>query len=59
MNSAEQFETIVSEHYEALFRFALTWVILEEVKSGDWGLAGNPLTTSDAKALLAGLPKAA
>ncbi|HTY54585.1 MAG TPA: 4-oxalocrotonate tautomerase family protein [Candidatus Binataceae bacterium] len=32
----------------------VTWVIVEEVKSGDWGIAGNPLTTSDVKALAAG-----
>jgi 4-oxalocrotonate tautomerase len=31
----------------------VTWVLCEEVKSGDWGIAGNALTTSDVKALLA------
>jgi len=31
-----------------------TWVTVEEVKSGDWGIAGNPLTTADVKALQAG-----
>lgn len=30
----------------------VTWVLCEEVKSGDWGIAGNALTTSDVKALL-------
>lgn len=35
---------------------AVTWVIVEEVKSGDWGIGGNGLTTSDAKALAAGVP---
>lgn len=30
---------------------ALTWVLLEEVKSGDWGIAGNGLTTADVHAL--------
>jgi len=34
----------------------VTWVVVEEVKSGDWGIAGNPLTTADVKALAAGLP---
>jgi 4-oxalocrotonate tautomerase len=29
----------------------VTWVVVEEVKSGDWGIAGNPLTTADVKAL--------
>ena len=33
----------------------VTWCIVEEVKSGDWGIAGNPLTTSDVQALAAGV----
>ena len=37
----------------------VTWVIVEEVLSGDWGIAGNPLTTEDVKALAAGAPVAA
>ena len=36
---------------------AVTWVVIEEVKSGDWGIAGNPLTTNDVKALAAGKSK--
>jgi 4-oxalocrotonate tautomerase len=32
----------------------VTWVVIEEVKSGDWGMAGNPLTTNDAKVLADG-----
>jgi 4-oxalocrotonate tautomerase len=32
----------------------VTWVVVEEVKSGDWGIGGQPLTTSDVKALAAG-----
>jgi 4-oxalocrotonate tautomerase len=35
----------------------VTWVVVEEVKSGDWGIAGNPLTTADVKALAAGKSK--
>ena len=35
----------------------VTWVVIEEVKSGDWGIGGNPLTTNDVKALAAGVPK--
>ncbi len=31
----------------------LTLVVLEEIKSGDWGVAGNPVTTNDVKALQA------
>jgi 4-oxalocrotonate tautomerase len=34
----------------------VTWVIVEEVKSGDWGVGGRPLTTADVKALAAGKP---
>ena len=34
----------------------VTWVVIEEVKSGDWGIGGNPLSTSDVKALAAGQP---
>ena len=30
---------------------SVTWVIVEEVKSGDWGIGGQPLTTADVKAL--------
>jgi 4-oxalocrotonate tautomerase len=32
----------------------VTWVVIEEVRSGEWGLGGNPLTASDVKALAAG-----
>jgi 4-oxalocrotonate tautomerase len=34
----------------------VTWVVVEEVASGDWGIGGNPLTTEDVKALQAGVP---
>ena len=34
----------------------VTWVIVEEVKSGDWGIGGQPLSTADVKALAAGTP---
>ena len=36
---------------------SVTVVVVEEVRSGDWGIGGNPLTTSDAKALAAGKPQ--
>jgi 4-oxalocrotonate tautomerase len=32
----------------------VTWVVIEEVKSGDWGIGGTPLTTEDVKALATG-----
>ena len=34
----------------------VTWVVVEEVQSGDWGIGGNPLTTADVKALAKGQP---
>jgi 4-oxalocrotonate tautomerase len=30
---------------------AVTWVLVEEVHSGDWGIGGNGLTTADVHAL--------
>ena len=32
----------------------VTWVIVEEVKSGSWGIGGKPLTSADVKALACG-----
>ena len=32
---------------------AATWVTIEEVASGDWGLGGNPVTVDDVKAMAA------
>jgi 4-oxalocrotonate tautomerase len=34
----------------------VTWVVIEEIKSGDWGMGGKSLTTADVKALAAGKP---
>jgi 4-oxalocrotonate tautomerase len=34
----------------------VTWVIVEEVKSGDWGIGGNGLTTADVQALQGSAP---
>jgi 4-oxalocrotonate tautomerase len=36
----------------------VTWVIVEEVKSGDWGIGGNGLTTADVHALQGQAPAA-
>jgi 4-oxalocrotonate tautomerase len=33
---------------------SVTWVVVEEVKSGDWGIGGKPLTAADVKAMAAG-----
>jgi 4-oxalocrotonate tautomerase len=35
---------------------SVTWVVVEEVHSGDWSIGGTPLTTEDVKALAAGAP---
>ena len=32
----------------------VTWVVLEEVKSGDWGIGGKGYTAEEVKALAAG-----
>ena len=34
----------------------VTWCVVEEVDSGDWAIGGKPVTTSDVKALAAGVP---
>ena len=52
---------IVRELTDALVRIEgeamrpVTWCVVEEVRSGDWGIAGNALTTADVKALAAGV----
>ncbi len=37
----------------------VTWCVVREVTSGDWGIAGNALTTEDVRALAAGVPAGA
>jgi 4-oxalocrotonate tautomerase len=32
----------------------VTWVVIDEVKSGSWGIGGKALTTADIKALAEG-----
>jgi 4-oxalocrotonate tautomerase len=34
----------------------VTWTVIEEVRSGDWGIAGKPLSTADVRALAAARP---
>ena len=45
-------DTIVSIEGESLRPY--TVVVLEEVKSADWGVGGDTFTTADVKALAAG-----
>lgn len=33
---------------------SVTWVVIDEVRSGQWGIGGQPLTTEAALALIAG-----
>ena len=35
---------------------SVTWVVVEEVKSGDWGMGGKPLSAEEVKALATGAP---
>ena len=34
----------------------VTWVVVEEVKSGEWGIGGQAMTTEAVHALAAGVP---
>ena len=34
----------------------VTWCVVREVASGEWGIGGNALTTADVRALAAGVP---
>ena len=58
--SSEQKQEIVRKLTDAMVSIegenmrAVTWCIVEEVKSADWGIAGNPITTEDVKAIAAG-----
>ena len=33
----------------------VTWCVVEEVASGDWGIAGKPLSTEDVRTLARGV----
>ena len=35
---------------------SVTWVLIDEVKSGEWGVGGQALTTEAVHALAAGVP---
>jgi 4-oxalocrotonate tautomerase len=45
-------DTMVSIEGESMR--PVTMVVIEEIKSGDWGIGGKSLTTADAKALAVG-----
>ena len=44
-------DTMVEIEGEAMRQ--VTWVTVDEVKSGDWGIGGNALTTADVKSIQA------
>ena len=45
-------DTMVSIEGENMRK--VTWVVIDEVKSGNWGIGGNVLTTETVLALAAG-----
>jgi len=59
---SEQKQQIVRSLTEAMVSIegenmrSVTWCVVEEVDSGDWGIGGKPVTTSDVKALATGVP---
>jgi 4-oxalocrotonate tautomerase len=48
-------ETMVSIEGEGMRD--VTWVVIEEVSSGDWGIGGRLLTTENVRAMAAGAPR--
>ena len=60
--SGEQKQEIIARLTDAMVSVegenmrGVTWCLVEELKSGDWGIAGDPLTTEAVRALAAGQP---
>ena len=60
--SKEQKQQIIHKLTDAMVSIegenmrSVTWVVVEEVKSGDWGIGGDALTSEDVRALAAGIP---
>jgi len=58
--TSEQKEQIIERLTDAMVSIEgenmrqVTWCVVEEVKSGDWGIGGNSLTTEQVHALAAG-----
>src|SRR6516164_2872029 len=58
--SKEQKRQIISKLTDAMVAIegeamrGVTWCVVEEVESGDWGIGGNALTTADVHALARG-----
>jgi 4-oxalocrotonate tautomerase len=57
--SAEQKDQIIRKLTDAMVEIEgeamrpVTWAVVEEVRSGAWGIGGKPLTTADVRALAA------
>ncbi|MCW2527302.1 MAG: putative tautomerase [Pseudonocardiales bacterium] len=55
--TSEQKQEIITKVTDAMVSIegeslrGVTWVVVEEVHSGDWGIGGNALTTADVLAL--------
>ncbi len=55
--STEQKAEIISKITDAMVSVegekmrGVIWVVFEEVKSGDWGIGGEPITTEKVRAL--------
>jgi 4-oxalocrotonate tautomerase len=60
--SKEQTQEMIQEITEVVVSFAgenlrqATWVVVQEVKSGNWGVGGKPLGLNDIRAIQAGKP---
>jgi 4-oxalocrotonate tautomerase len=60
--SAEQKTQIIRKLTDAMVDIEgeamrpVTWTLIEEVKSGEWGIAGKPLSTADVRALAMARP---
>ena len=60
--SAQQKQQIVRDLTETMVAIEgenmrqVTWVLVEALKSGDWGIAGDPKTTADVQAVAAATP---
>jgi 4-oxalocrotonate tautomerase len=61
--SAEQKTQIIRKLTDAMVDIEgeamrpVTWVVIEDVRSGEWGIGGNALSTADVRAMAA--PRAA
>lgn len=58
--SREQKAQIISRLTDAMVSIegeamrGVTWCVIEEVESGDWGIGGKAITTADVQAIAAG-----